>query len=186
MAARGRELPDGSFDGAGPAVTASFAIASIVAFLCALCYTEFATAVPVAGGAYVYVTLTFGELAAWLVGTNLLLEYTLSSAAVARGWTSYLAETMQMEPSALRVNLGGERSSPPSLPSLSRHYEYLSVSGHHGTMVAMVPGLMLLWWGTCSSATMVPPWCHHGTMVAMVPGLMLLWWGTCSIALFPQ
>jgi APA family basic amino acid/polyamine antiporter len=107
VAARGREAPDGSFDGAGPSVIVSFAISSVVALLCALCYTEFATAVPVAGGAYVYVTVTFGELAAWMVGTNLLLEYTLSAAAVARGWTSYLAETLQMEPSALRIQLEG-------------------------------------------------------------------------------
>lgn len=106
VAARGKEGPDGSLDGAGPAVTVSFALASAVSLLCALCYTEFATAVPVAGGAFVYVSVTFGELAAWLVGANLVLEYTLSSAAVARGWTSYAAEAMQMSPDSLRVSIG--------------------------------------------------------------------------------
>jgi len=87
-------------------VAVSFALSSLVAFLSALCYTEFAADVPLAGGAYVYVALTFGEFAAWIAGANLMLEYTLSAAAVGRGWTSYLAESVLLDPDTFRLPLG--------------------------------------------------------------------------------
>lgn len=77
-------------DYAGPAVIVSYAIAGLSALLSAFCYTEFAVAMPVAGGAFSYLRTTFGELAAYMTGANLLMEYVLSNAAVARSLTSYL------------------------------------------------------------------------------------------------
>ncbi|GLJ55247.1 hypothetical protein SUGI_1185470 [Cryptomeria japonica] len=77
-------------DYAGPAVIVSYAIAGLSALLSAFCYTEFAVAMPVAGGAFSYLRITFGELAAYMTGANLLMEYVLSNAAVARSLTSYL------------------------------------------------------------------------------------------------
>src|ERR1700739_3058365 len=75
---------------AGPAVVISFMIASIAAVLAALCYAEMASAVPVSGSAYSYCYATLGELAAMGVAACLLLEYGVSTAAVAVGWSQYL------------------------------------------------------------------------------------------------
>ncbi|AZV45600.1 amino acid permease [Peribacillus asahii] len=75
---------------AGPAIILSFIIAAIVCALAAMCFSEFASSVPVTGSAYTYGYIVFGELIAWLIGWALLLEYGLAVAAVATGWSSYL------------------------------------------------------------------------------------------------
>ncbi|XAR53525.1 hypothetical protein NMG60_11022114 [Bertholletia excelsa] len=75
---------------AGPAVVLSYAIAGLCALLSAFCYTEFAVHMPVAGGAFSYIRVTFGEFAAFLTGANLIIDYVLSNAAVARSFTAYL------------------------------------------------------------------------------------------------
>ncbi|MFE9693929.1 amino acid permease [Micromonospora sp. NPDC005806] len=77
---------------AGPGVVLSFAIAGVVALLAALCYAELASSVPTAGSAYTYAYATMGEIVAWIIGWDLLLEFALGSAVVARGWSGYLAE----------------------------------------------------------------------------------------------
>ncbi len=69
----------------------SFIIAAIVCALAGMCYSEFASSVPVTGSAYTYGYIVFGEIVAWLVGWALLLEYGLAVAAVATGWSSYLS-----------------------------------------------------------------------------------------------
>ncbi|XVF00029.1 hypothetical protein REPUB_Repub03eG0251100 [Reevesia pubescens] len=79
---------------AGPAIVISYAIAGLCALLSAFCYTEFAVHMPVAGGAFSYLRITFGEFAAFLAGANLIMEYVMSNAAVARGFTSYLGAAM--------------------------------------------------------------------------------------------
>ncbi|CAK9211760.1 unnamed protein product [Sphagnum troendelagicum] len=78
-------------DYAGPAVVVSYLVAGISALLSAFCYTEFAVEMPVAGGAFSYLQITFGEFAAYITGANLIMEYLLSNAAVARSLTSYVA-----------------------------------------------------------------------------------------------
>ncbi|KZL90748.1 APC family permease [Clostridium magnum] len=75
---------------AGPAVTISYIIAAITSVLCALTYAELATMFPVAGSTYSYTYVAFGEIIAWLIGWNLILEYTVVSAAIASGWSSTL------------------------------------------------------------------------------------------------
>ncbi len=77
---------------AGPAVTVSFILAGITAALTALCYAEFASAVPAAGSSYSYAYATLGEISAFLIGSCLLLEYGVSASAVAVGWGQYLNE----------------------------------------------------------------------------------------------
>jgi len=72
---------------AGPAVVLSFIVAAIVSGLCALTYAELATMFPVAGSTYAYSYVAFGELIAWIIGWDLMLEYLVSSAAVASGWS---------------------------------------------------------------------------------------------------
>ena len=75
---------------AGPGVVLSFALAGLAAACAALTYAELASMVPVAGSSYTYSYLTLGELTAWLVGWNLILEYAVSLAAVATGWSAYV------------------------------------------------------------------------------------------------
>ena len=72
---------------AGPAVVLSFIVAAIVSGLCALNYAELATMFPVAGSTYSYSYVAFGEIVAWTIGWDLMLEYLVSSAAVASGWS---------------------------------------------------------------------------------------------------
>ncbi|KAL0401423.1 UNVERIFIED_CONTAM: Cationic amino acid transporter 7, chloroplastic [Sesamum latifolium] len=79
---------------AGPAVVLSYAIAGVCALLSAFCYTEFAVDMPVAGGAFSYIRVTFGEFLAFLTGSNLIIDYVLSNAAVARGFTDYLGTAL--------------------------------------------------------------------------------------------
>jgi APA family basic amino acid/polyamine antiporter len=75
---------------AGPAVVLSMIVAGIASALAALCYAEFASSVPVAGSAYTYGYATLGELAAWIIGWDLVLEYALGAATVAVGWSGYV------------------------------------------------------------------------------------------------
>jgi APA family basic amino acid/polyamine antiporter len=79
-------------DKAGPAVTLSFALAGMACIFAALCYAEFASMVPVAGSAYTYAYATLGELFAWIIGWDLILEYGVASATVAHGWSHYFQD----------------------------------------------------------------------------------------------
>lgn len=74
---------------AGPGLILSFVLAGIVCAFCALCYAEFASMVPVSGSAYTYSYATFGELFAWILGWDLILEYGFAASMVASGWSGY-------------------------------------------------------------------------------------------------
>jgi basic amino acid/polyamine antiporter, APA family len=74
----------------GPAISISFILAAIACGLAALCYAEFASTVPVAGSAYTFSYATFGEFVAWVIGWDLILEFAVAAAVVAKGWSSYL------------------------------------------------------------------------------------------------
>jgi APA family basic amino acid/polyamine antiporter len=75
---------------AGPALMLSYAVAGLVCVLAALCYAEMASMVPAAGSAYTYAYATMGELFAWIIGWDLVLEYAVSAATVANGWSGYI------------------------------------------------------------------------------------------------
>jgi amino acid transporter len=77
---------------AGPAVVLSFVVAGIGCLFAALCYAEFASMAPVAGSAYTYAYATLGELFAWIIGWDLVLEYAMACACVAASWSKYLNE----------------------------------------------------------------------------------------------
>ena len=79
---------------AGPAVILSYAIAGLGCVVAALCYAEFAAMAPVAGSAYTYAYTTLGEIFAWIIGWDLILEYAMGCATVASAWTSYLNELL--------------------------------------------------------------------------------------------
>lgn len=95
---------------AGPAILLSFVLAAVACGIAAMCYAELAVLMPSAGSAYTYTYVTLGELAAWLIGWNLLLEYGLSNSAVAAGWGGYvqtlLAQVHVHIPPALMVATG--------------------------------------------------------------------------------
>ena len=74
----------------GPAISLSFLLAAVTCGLAALCYAEFASTVPVAGSAYTFSYATFGEFVAWIIGWDLILEFSIGAAVVAKGWSSYL------------------------------------------------------------------------------------------------
>ncbi|MDQ6649502.1 MAG: amino acid permease [Actinomycetota bacterium] len=80
---------------AGPAVAISFVVAGITCALAALCYAEFASTVPVAGSAYTFSYASLGELVAWIIGWDLILELALGAATVAVGWADYFVVLMK-------------------------------------------------------------------------------------------
>jgi basic amino acid/polyamine antiporter, APA family len=80
---------------AGPSMMLSFVLAAVGCGFAALCYSELASMVPVAGSAYTYAYATLGELIAWVIGWDLVLEYAIGSAAVANGWSNYFVELLR-------------------------------------------------------------------------------------------
>ncbi|MFE6687250.1 amino acid permease [Streptomyces sp. NPDC057743] len=96
---------------AGPAVAVSFVVAGVVCALAALCYAEFASTVPVAGSAYTFAYASLGELPAWIIGWDLILELALGCAVVAVGWSGYVRSLLDSAglhvPSALSGSHGG-------------------------------------------------------------------------------
>lgn len=81
--------------GAGPALVVSMLIAAFASLFAALCYSEFASMIPVAGSAYTYTYATMGEFMAWMVGWILMLEYAIGNIAVASAWTGYLFQLLK-------------------------------------------------------------------------------------------
>jgi basic amino acid/polyamine antiporter, APA family len=79
---------------AGPSLMLSYVVAGITCVFAALCYAEFASMVPVAGSAYTYAYATLGELFAWMIGWDLILEYAVGSATVANGWSGYFQSVL--------------------------------------------------------------------------------------------
>jgi len=92
---------------AGPAVSLSFVLAGIVCGLAALCYAEFASTVPVAGSAYTFSYASLGELVAWIIGWDLILELALGASTVAVGWSTYLKQLLAGTSFALPDSIAG-------------------------------------------------------------------------------
>src|SRR3954463_12631698 len=115
---------------AGPGMMLSFVVAGVVCALAALCYSELASMVPVAGSAYTYSYAVTGELVAWLVGWALILEYALGASAVAVGWSGFISGLLDSVgvhlPHALKVGppiqwgflQGGEVGGLVNLPAV--------------------------------------------------------------------
>ena len=80
----------------GPAIALSYVVAGVACALAAVCYAEFASTVPVAGSAYTFSYAALGEFVAWLIGWDLILEFTLGAATVAKGWSGYLVSVMEL------------------------------------------------------------------------------------------
>ena len=103
---------------AGPALMLSYVVAGMTCIFAALCYAEFASMVPVAGSAYTYAYATLGELFAWIIGWDLILEYAVGAATVANGWSGYFQSVLAKFDLHFPVALAG----PPIV--------YDTVAGH--------------------------------------------------------
>lgn len=102
----------------GPALIVSFVVAGTACALAALSYAEFASMAPVAGSAYTYAYATMGELLAWIIGWDLVLEYTVAAGTVAHGWSKYAQNFLGIF--GLRIP-GAVASAPLSLDSTTGH-----------------------------------------------------------------
>jgi APA family basic amino acid/polyamine antiporter len=109
---------------AGPAVVLSFVLAGVASIFAALCYSEFASLVPMAGSAYTYGYATLGELIAWIIGWDLVLEYALGAVTVAIGWSGYVVSFLHDVGIDVPCALAGARGTV--------------VQCHDGTMVTAV------------------------------------------------
>src|SRR5476651_1896831 len=83
---------------AGPSVTLSFMLAGVGCAFAGLCYAEFASMIPIAGSAYTYSYVTMGELVAWIIGWDLVLEYAVGAATVAIAWSEYFNKVLEYLP----------------------------------------------------------------------------------------
>lgn len=107
--------------GAGPAIMISFVVTAIACGFAALCYAEFASMVPIAGSAYTYSYTTLGEVIAWIIGWDLIIEYAVGNVAVAISWSGYFSELLHglgfNIPLWLSTNLRTALASPDILAS---------------------------------------------------------------------
>src|ERR1041385_1836124 len=106
----------------GPALMLSFVLTAVVCGFSALCYAEFASMVPVAGSAYTYSYATLGELVAWIIGWDLMLEYAIGNVAVAISWAGYFNELLASFGIALPEWLGHNyRTATPEIAAAAPH-----------------------------------------------------------------
>lgn len=103
---------------AGPAIAVSFLIAGLACALAALCYAEFASTVPVAGSAYTFSYATFGELIAWIIGWDLVLEFTVGASALAAGFSGYLQNVLDGTPLEVPASLASASDGIVNLPAV--------------------------------------------------------------------
>ncbi len=129
-------IGNAAFNG-GPAVAFLFVFTAIACAFSALCYAEFASRVPISGSAYTYAYASFGELVAWIIGWDLLIEYAIGNIAVAISWSDYFTGLL----ASVRIPaLGIDGIVLPAWTTL----DYLSASrGYHSVVAALGPGATL-------------------------------------------
>ena len=115
---------------AGPAVALSFVLAGITCAFAGLCYAEFASIIPIAGSAYTYGYATLGELVAWIIGWDLVLEYAFGAATVASGWSGYFNSLLQQMGIVI----------PPQLTAIPGA-QLVKYQGMWGPVMSLPPGV---------------------------------------------
>ncbi|NYI47094.1 APA family basic amino acid/polyamine antiporter [Nocardioides aromaticivorans] len=103
---------------AGPALALSFVIAAVACGLAALCYAELASTVPVAGSAYTFSYATLGELVAWIIGWDLVLEFTVGAAALSTGFSAYLQQVLEIVDVTLPSQISSAATGVIDLPAV--------------------------------------------------------------------
>ncbi|HEV2491901.1 MAG TPA: amino acid permease [Terriglobia bacterium] len=120
--------------GAGPAIALSFFLVAIACALAGLCYAELASMIPIAGSAYTYSYATLGEIVAWIIGWDLVLEYAVSNMAVAVGFSAYIDRLL----AGFGLRLPDTISNPVFNDSLQRTGSYFNVPGFLIVMILTV------------------------------------------------
>src|SRR6202162_4298512 len=118
---------------AGPAIVLSFILSGIACVFAGLCYAEFASLIPIAGSAYTYGYATLGEIFAWIIGWDLILEYAFGAATVASGWSGYLLSFLQDLDRKLPASIAGTHWD-----------EFVFYNNHWENVSKIVPKLRLL------------------------------------------
>ena len=108
---------------AGPAVALSFVLAGFTCAFAGLCYAEFASIIPIAGSAYTYGYATLGELVAWIIGWDLVLEYAFGASTVASGWSGYFNSLLQQ----LHIYHSAAITATTGTPLVFYHDQWLPV-----------------------------------------------------------
>jgi APA family basic amino acid/polyamine antiporter len=151
---------------AGPAIVLSFVLSGIACVFAGLCYAEFASLIPIAGSAYTYGYATLGELFAWIIGWDLILEYAFGAATVASGWSGYLLSFLEdfgiripprltLAPSEKLVFFGGhwehlgrvkatlatQHIDPSSLPTQTGLFNLVAFLAIVGVTIILVIGI---------------------------------------------
>src|SRR2546423_14308995 len=117
---------------AGPALTLSIVLAGVACVFAGLCYAELASMIPVGGSAYTYAYATMGELVAWIIGWDLVLEYSLSSSTVAVGWSGYAVTLLSEMGITFPARLAGAPGTHVCLPD-----------GTHVTAIINLPAMLI-------------------------------------------
>ncbi len=147
---------DSARPGAGPALMLSFALTAVVCAFTALCYAEFASMVPVAGSAYTYSYGTLGELIAWIIGWDLILEYAIGNVAVAISWANYFNTFLEgfgiRLPDWLTVDFTTARSRLPQVVAAAPHVFGVPIVFNIMAFVIVAAITVILVWGIRESA----------------------------------
>ena len=147
---------DASRPGAGPALILSFALTAIVCAFTALCYAEFASMVPVAGSAYTYSYGTLGELIAWIIGWDLILEYAIGNVAVAISWANYFNTFLEgfgiRLPAWLTVDFTTARARMPQVVAGAPHVFGVPIVFNILAFAIVAAITVVLVWGIRESA----------------------------------
>ena len=147
---------DSARPGAGPALMLSFALTAVVCAFTALCYAEFASMVPVAGSAYTYSYGTLGELIAWIIGWDLILEYAIGNVAVAISWANYFNTFLEgfgiQLPDWLRVDFTTARARLPQVVAAAPHVFGVPIVFNIMAFVIVAAITVILVWGIRESA----------------------------------
>ena len=126
---------------AGPAVVISMILAGVVSAFAALCYSEFAASIPIAGSAYAYGYGTLGEFIAWIIGWDLILEYAFGAATVAVGWSGYVVSFLK----DIGINFPATLAAPPGQTvTLSDGSTAVGIFNLPGALIAVAVTLLLI------------------------------------------
>ena len=155
-------------DRAGPSVTIGFIVAGVGCALAGLCYAEFASMIPIAGSAYTYSYATMGELVAWIIGWDLVLEYAVGAATVAIAWSEYLNKVLEY----LGLHIPYQWCHSPM--------EVMQGTGVHGIMNIPAVGILFLLSALLVRGTQESAWVNSVivvTKVAIVLMVITIGWG---------
>src|SRR5438874_2668493 len=148
---------DAQRPGAGPALMLSFVLTAVVCGFSALCYAEFASMVPVAGSAYTYSYATLGELIAWIIGWDLIIEYAIGNVAVAISWATYFNTLLEgfgiKIPPWLAIDYTTAHAKMPALVAAAPHIGKIPIVFNLFAMLIVAVITIVLVWGIRESAS---------------------------------